>query len=78
MNTLPWYKSPVYVGILINILVGLVNMLNLQEIVTVEFITQTVAIIMTAIGIIAAAVAEWKRRRSTMQPLTLTDQNKKV
>lgn len=72
MNSLPWYKSPVYVGIIVNLIVGLVNLLNLQEVVTLDVITNTVAAVFTVGGIIAAAVAEWKRRKSAIQPITLT------
>lgn len=72
MSGLAWYKSPVYIGIIVNLAVGLVNLLKLQDVVTVEFITNTVAGTATVVGVIAAAIAEWKRRKSAIQPITLT------
>lgn len=74
MNSLPWYKSPVYIGIVINIIVGLVNALNLQDVVTLDVINNTVAGVFTVVGVVAAVVAEWKRRKSTLQPITLRQQ----
>lgn len=72
MSAIPWYKSPVYIGVVVNLLAGLVNFLNLQETIPIEFINDFVAMLFTAAGVIAAGIAEWKRRKSDIQPLTLT------
>jgi hypothetical protein len=72
MNGLAWYKSPVYIGIVVNILAGLVNLFKLQDVVTLDILTNTVAGVFTAIAVVAGVIAEWKRRKSAIQPITLT------
>lgn len=72
MNALPWYKSPVYIGVVVNLIAGLVNILNLQEVVTIEVINNAVATVFTVAGVVAAIIAEYKRRKSDIQPITFT------
>jgi hypothetical protein len=71
METLPWYKSPVYIGILVNLIAGAVNILGFQDFITVDVITAHVTEAFTLIAFVFAVVAEWKRRNSTIQPITL-------
>ena len=71
METLPWYKSPVYIGILVNLIAGAVNILGFQDFITVDVITTHVTEVFTLVAFVAAVVAEWKRRKSTVQPITL-------
>jgi riboflavin transporter FmnP len=72
MSPLPWYKSPVYIGIVVNIIAGIVNILGFQDLITLDFINSSVTQGFTIAALVAAVVAEWKRRRSAIQPISLT------
>lgn len=77
MQAIPWYKSPVYIGLVVSLLTSLVNLLNLQDVISVDVINDTVATFFTFVGLVAAAVGEWKRRKSDIQPIALTESSAK-
>lgn len=72
MNSLPWYKSPVYVGIVTSIVSQLLSLTGKQDLFPTEQINQWVDAIFQVVALGALVVAEIKRRTSAIQPLTLT------
>ncbi|HVJ23310.1 MAG TPA: hypothetical protein VM756_05165 [Burkholderiales bacterium] len=69
---LPWYRSPVYVGIVTSILSQLLALIGRADLFPTEQINGFVAGVFQVVAIGALAVSEWKRRKSKDQPLTLT------
>jgi hypothetical protein len=69
---LPWYRSPVYVGIVTSILSQLLALAGRADLFPVEQLNAFVAGAFQFIAIGALAISEWKRRKSKDQPLTLT------
>jgi hypothetical protein len=66
MNAIPWYKSPVYIGIITSIISQIVVLIGRQDAIGyVEAVFQVIALI-------ALAVAEVKRRTSPIQPIAAT------
>lgn len=76
MSTLPWYKSPVYVGIVTSIVSQLLALIGKADLFPTDQISGYVEGIFQVVALIALAVAEIKRRTSTIQPLTLTKEKK--
>ena len=70
--TLPWYRSPVYVGIVTSIISQLLALIGRADLFPAEQINAFVAGVFQIVAIGALAVSEWKRRTSPVQPLTLT------
>jgi hypothetical protein len=79
MNPIPWWKSPVYIGIAVSIVsaifahapkvaaaFGLIDQASINAVVTDIF---------NGIGFLALIYAERKRANSTTQPLTLTQKS---
>lgn len=72
MNALPWYKSPVYIGIVVNLVYGLFNLLGMADVVKLEDINLYVANAFGLVAFVALVIAEIKRRKSPIQPIALT------
>lgn len=72
MHGIPWYKSPVYIGIVVNLLYGAFNMAGLADFISVEDLNVYVVNGFGVIAFVAALVAEWKRRKAPQQPIGLT------
>jgi len=75
MESLPWYKSPVYIGIVVNLIYGAVNLLGLADVVSLDQINEGVMFSFGAVAFVALVVAEIKRRNSPLQPITLTNKS---
>jgi hypothetical protein len=71
-NALPWYRSPVYVGIVTSILSQLLALAGRADLFPAEQLNGFVAGVFQLVAIGALGVSEWKRRKSAQQPLTLT------
>jgi hypothetical protein len=71
-TTMPWYRSPVYVGIVTSILSQLLALVGRADLFPTEQLNAFVAGVFQIVAIAALAVSEWKRRNSKLQPLTLT------
>lgn len=71
MNSLVWYKSPVYVSAVVSLITGALVLINKQDVVPVEIVTKSVEDVFSLIAAGAAAYAAWKRQKSDVQPLTL-------
>jgi hypothetical protein len=69
---LPWYRSPVYIAGITQLMSMLVVAAGLQTALPIEAINGYVEAVFVAIGVIAGIVGEIKRRKSAVQPLTLT------
>jgi hypothetical protein len=69
---LPWYKSPVYVGIVTSLVSQALALAGRADLFAVEEINSFVAGTFQFIALAALAVSEIKRRKSAVQPLTLT------
>jgi hypothetical protein len=69
---LPWYRSPVYVGIVTSIVSQLLAAAGKADLFSTEQINTVVTWGFQGIALGALAVAEYKRRKSKVQPLRLT------
>lgn len=72
MNAIPWYKSPVYIGIVTSIISQIVVLIGRQDAFPVEAINGYVEAVFQVVALVALAVAEIKRRTSTIQPIAAT------
>lgn len=72
MNTLPWYKSPVFIGAVTTIISQIIVLLGKQDLYPIDVITKQVQSVFEIIALVSALYAGWKRMRSDIQPLTLT------
>lgn len=72
MNSIPWYKSPVYVGIVTSIISQLLALAGRADMFPAEQINAYVAAVFQVIALIALGVAEVKRRTSPVQPIAAT------
>jgi hypothetical protein len=69
---LPWYRSPVYVGIVTSIVSQLLALTGRAEFFPTEQISAAVDGVFQVIALVALAIAEYKRRKSKVQPIALT------
>lgn len=75
MDSLPWYRSPVYLALIVNIANGVVQVLGFTDVLPPEMVNTTVTNALAAIALVAAVIGEIKRRKSPLQPITLTDKS---
>ena len=71
-SALPWYRSPVYVGIVTTIVSGLLSLIGKADLFPVEMVNTAIEAVFGLIAAVALLVAERKRRKSSLQPITLT------
>lgn len=71
MDASVWYRSPVFVGALVSVLCQILALIGFGGIAT-EDVAKAVDGILQLVAIAAGAYAVWKRKQSTVQPLTLT------
>ncbi len=69
---LPWYRSPVYVGIVTSLLSQLVALAGYADAFPTAQINAVVEAVFQILAVGALLVSEVKRRKSDVQPLTLT------
>lgn len=70
LDAIPWYASPVMRGAVVSIISQLVAILGLH--VTTDALTNDVGAVFQVIAIGAGLYSAYKRKTSTVQPLTLT------
>lgn len=73
-DSLPWYKSPVYVTIVVSITTQLVAFFGFSDKLSPETIKEYVLVAFEITGIVVLFVAERARRKSKVQPITLREQ----
>jgi hypothetical protein len=72
MDALPWYRSPVFVSVCVSIISQLAVVLDVADQVTTDDIAKWVDLTLQLVALGFAGFAAWKRKRSDIQPLTLT------
>lgn len=72
MNAIPWYKSPVYIGIVTSIVSQLLSLAGRADAFPAEQVNEAVTAVFQVVALVALAVAEIKRRTSTVQPIAAT------
>lgn len=75
MEPLVWYKSPVYLALIVNIVNGLVQVLGFTDVLPPDLVNTTVSNVLAGIALAAAVYGEVKRRNSPLQPITLTQKS---
>lgn len=75
MDAIPWYKSPVFAAALVSLITNLLAITGLAERFAEVDVARIVDAALQIVGVCAAAFAAWKRWRSTLQPLALTQQS---
>jgi hypothetical protein len=71
-TALPWYRSPVYVGIVTSLISQLLALAGRADLFPTEQINGFVEAAFQIIAVVVLLVSEVKRRKSAVQPLTLT------
>lgn len=74
MNSIPWYRSQVYVSALIAIVLQAAVLLGVSDQVTEAEVTKYVNAVMELISLGASFWTLIARHRSKVQPITLTKQ----
>lgn len=72
LPAIPWYRSPVFISVGVSIVSQIVVLLGISDQVTTDDIAKGVDLTFQIIALGAAGYAAWKRKRSAIQPLTLT------
>lgn len=72
MDAVPFYRSPVFISLLVSIVSQIAAVAGVADVVTTEDIAKSVDLTLQLIALGAAGFAAWKRKRSNIQPLTLT------
>jgi hypothetical protein len=72
MDALPWYRSPVFISVLVSIVTQTTVVLGVADSVTTDDIAKFVDLGLQIVALSAAGYAAYKRKRSDIQPLTLT------
>lgn len=72
MDALPFYRSPVFISLLVSIISQIAAVAGVADAVTTEDIAKGVDLTLQLVALGAAGYAAWKRKRSNIQPLTLT------
>lgn len=72
IDALPFYRSPVFISLLVSIVTQILSLLGVADAVTTEDIAKGVDLALQLVSLGAAGYAAWKRKRSSIQPLTLT------
>lgn len=71
MPAIPWYRSPVYVALLVSIVTQVLKWTGLSEQVAAAEVATTIDNVLQLVALTAAGYAAWKRQTSEIQPLTL-------
>lgn len=74
-TSIPWYKSPVYLALIVNVANGIVQVLGFTDVLPPDLVNTTVANVLAVVALAAAVVGEVKRRNSPLQPITLTQKS---
>jgi hypothetical protein len=72
VDALPFYRSPVFISVIVSIITQATVVLGVADAVTTEDIAKFVDLTLQIVALAAAGYAAWKRKRSNIQPLTLT------
>lgn len=73
MDALPWYRSPVFVGLIVSFICQVLAVVGVDS-VAPDAIAKLVDLGLQLLAIGSAAFAVYKRKVSPIQPLTMTQQ----
>lgn len=72
MDPIIWYRSPVFVGVVVTIVMQLLSLFGAADIFPQEQVQAFIEGLLNIVSLGAAGYALWKRKRSDIQPVALT------
>lgn len=72
---IPWYRSPVFVGVIVSVIMQVLALLHVADKVAEADLSKLVDLVLQLIALAAAGYAAWKRQRSPIQPLASTQKS---